>query len=230
MKNNYAKLAEKYLRIAKEIAEELRANKDVIGIAAIGSTARGDVHPLSDIDLLMLVKRAGIFQWERNIVRNIVVNVATRSTDVLDRMVRENPDTIFGLKEALVLYDQKDVFRSLKKNTTMTEFARKELVADLLDETRSFIGKAERALAEERLDSCILCLRQSAIKLAELMLFECTENRVNPMNLWEEIEAASLPFDFKELFADIQGFRVVQKRWLVRVLEELKAFLPKPTK
>ncbi|NIQ05574.1 MAG: hypothetical protein GWO20_07560 [Candidatus Korarchaeota archaeon] len=34
-------------------------------MAVIGSTARGDVHLLSDIDLVVLVKGEGIFQWER---------------------------------------------------------------------------------------------------------------------------------------------------------------------
>jgi hypothetical protein len=198
--------------------------------SVIGSTARGDVHRLSDIDLVVLVKGVGIFQWERRIVQDIVVNLATRSADVLEKMARENPDTIFSLREALILYDQKDILRSLKKCATITEPTRKELAGDLLDEARSFIGKAERALTEERLESGILCLRHDAIKLAELMVFEYTGNRVNPMNLWEDINEASLPFDFKALFADIQGFKVVEKQWLMAVLEELKAFLPKPAK
>lgn len=230
MKHNYLKLAEKYLSIAKEIARELQANKEVIGIAVIGSTARGDVHRLSDIDLVVLVKGENIFQWKRRIVQNIVVNVATRSADVLNKMAKENPDTIFGLREALILYDPKDILHSLKKNAALTEPTRKELAGDLLDEARSFIGRAERALTEERLESAILCLRYGAIKLAELMVFEHIGKRANPMNLWEEINKASLPSDFKALFADIQGFKVVEKQWLMAVLEELKSFLPKPTK
>jgi len=230
MKDNYLKLAEKYLSIAREIAKELQANEEVIGIAVIGSTARGDVHRLSDIDLVVLIEGVGVFRWERRIVQNIVVNIAIRSVDVLEKMARENPDTIFALQEALILYDKKDILRSLKKEATITQPARKELIGDLLDEARSLIGKAERALAEERLESSILCVRQGAIKLAELMIFEYTGNRVNPMNLWEEINRASLPFDFNALFADIQGFKVLEKQWLMNVLKELKKFLPKPTK
>jgi predicted nucleotidyltransferase len=50
-------LAEKYLSIAKD----LQTNKEVIGIAVIGSVARGDIHFLSDVDLLVLVKGTGIY-------------------------------------------------------------------------------------------------------------------------------------------------------------------------
>jgi len=228
MKHNYSKLAEKYLSIAKEMAKELQMNKDVIGIAVIGSAARGDVHCLSDVDLLVLVKGTGIYRWERRLVKNTVVNVATRSSDVLKRMAKENPDTIFSLREALILYDKKSILQSLKKDATITEITRKELVNDLLDEARSFIGKAERALTEKRLESAILCLRQGAIKLADLLIFEHSGKRVNPMNLWEEIVEASLSSDFKTLFADIQGFRMVKKQWLITVLEKLKTLLPKP--
>jgi len=52
----------------------------VIGIAVIGSVARGDIHFLSDVDLLVLVKGTGIYRWERRLVKDTVVNVATRST------------------------------------------------------------------------------------------------------------------------------------------------------
>ncbi|NIQ05575.1 MAG: hypothetical protein GWO20_07565 [Candidatus Korarchaeota archaeon] len=99
-------------------------------------------------------------------------------------MARENPSTIFGLREALILYDKKDFLRSLKKDATLTEPIRKELAGDLLDEARFFIEKAERALTEEQLKSSMLCLRHGVIKLAELMVFEYTGNKANPMNLW----------------------------------------------
>jgi len=39
VKIDYRKLAEEYLHIAKQIAEELRTNEDVIGCAILGSTA-----------------------------------------------------------------------------------------------------------------------------------------------------------------------------------------------
>jgi|Deesub1362B_J571_1020462.scaffolds.fasta_scaffold20053_1 hypothetical protein len=40
MKNNYLKFAENYLRLARKISEELQANKEVVGVAVIGRTAR----------------------------------------------------------------------------------------------------------------------------------------------------------------------------------------------
>jgi predicted nucleotidyltransferase len=100
-------LAEKYLGIAKEMAKELKTNKEVIGIAVIGSTARGDVHYLSYIDLLVLVTGTGIFRWERKIVKDIVVNVAIRSTDVLRRMAKENLVALLPLSSS--------VFRSVSE-------------------------------------------------------------------------------------------------------------------
>jgi hypothetical protein len=50
-----------------------------------------------------------------------VVNVAIRSIDVLNKMAKENSDTIFALREALILYDPKNILRSIEKDATLTE-------------------------------------------------------------------------------------------------------------
>lgn len=228
MQIDYAKLAEKYLSIARQVTKELQANEDVIGIAAIGSTAIGDVHLLSDIDLLVLVKESGVFNWERKTIQNIVVNLSVRSQDVLERMSKDHPDTIFGLKGALILYDPQGTLQSIKKSATITEPLKKELIGDLLDEARSFIGKAEKALAESRLESSILCLRQGAIKLAELIHYKDRGKRINPLYMWEEIQELTYSHVFKKLLAEVHGFIVVDKPWLIKALKKLKTFLPKP--
>jgi hypothetical protein len=62
-----------------------------------------------------------IFQWKRRVVQDIVVNVAIRSIDVLNKMAKENSDTIFALREALILYDPKNILRSIEKDATLTE-------------------------------------------------------------------------------------------------------------
>lgn len=120
-KTNYRKLADKYLSIARPVAEEMQANKDVIGWAVLGSTARGDVHPPSNNDLLVLVKDNYVYRWERRTSHNVVVNITLRSRDVLERMAREHPDTIFGLGDALILYDPQGILQSLKDEATITE-------------------------------------------------------------------------------------------------------------
>jgi hypothetical protein len=40
---------------------------------------------------------------------------------------------------------------------------------------------------EKRLESAFLCLRQGAIKLATVLIFEYSRKKANPINLWEEI-------------------------------------------
>lgn len=230
MKTDYRKLAKKYLNTAKEVAKKVQVNRDVISIAVTGSTAKGDIHLLSDIDLLVLVKGSGVFNWERKTVQNIVVNLSLRSQDVLERMSKDHPDTIFGLKGALILYDPQGTLQSIKKNATITEPVKKELIGDLLDEARSFIGKAEKALAESRLESSILCMRQGAIKLAELMFYKERGSRINPMYLWEEIEALPLLIDFRRLFAEIHELEDMQKTLLIKLLNRMKNLLPEPRK
>jgi len=225
MEIDYRKLAEKYLSVAKQVAGELRENKGVIGCAIIGSTARGVVHSMSDIDLLVLVDGSGIYRWERRIVKNIVVNLAFRSWDILEKMAREHPDTILALKDTLILYDPQGVLQSLKKDVSITKSVKEELLGDLLDEARSFIGKAERALAQSGLESSILCLRQGAIKLVEYMFFKETGNRINRMYFWQEIKDIPFPCGFKNLFAEIQGFKDVEKLWLIKMLKKVKSFL-----
>jgi predicted nucleotidyltransferase len=227
VKIDYRKLAEEYLHIAKQIAEELRTNEDVIGCAILGSTARGDVHPKSDIDLLVLVKGSGVYEWKRMVPRNTVVNIALRSQDVLERMMKDHLDTILSLKNARILYDPQGILQSFKREATITG-AVEEFLGDLLDEARSFIGKAERALEEDDLESSLLCLRQGAMKLAELIFYKERGKRIDSMHFWQEIQTLSSPTGFKELFARIQDFQAMERTWLVEMLESLEAFLPRP--
>jgi len=229
MQTDYAKLAEKFLRVAEQVVEELQANEDVIGCAVLGSTARGDVHPKSDIDLLALVKGSGVYEWERRIVQNIVVNIALRSPDVLERMAQDHPHTIWGLKESRILYDPQGILRSLKDEVKMTRAAEEEFLGDLLDEARSLIGKAERALDEHDLESSLLWLRRGAMELAELLFYEERGRKINLIRFWQEIQDLSSSPGFKELFARIQGFEAVEEAWLAEMLEQLEAYLPKPS-
>jgi len=222
MKINYHKLGKKHLSIAKQVTRKLQANNDVIGVAVFGSTASGDVHRFSDVDLLVLVKGAGIFKWKRRTTRNVTVNIATRSRDVLEKMSRDHPDTIFALQNALILYDPKGIVYLLKRNAVVREPVHRELLGDLLDEARSYIGKSEKALAQNRMESSIICLRQGAAKLAEYMLYKKERKRVNPMYLWEEIHTCQLPDDVRRLFAEVHGFRAVKKGTLSMILERMR--------
>jgi predicted nucleotidyltransferase len=210
--------------MAKQVADKLQASEDVIGCAVLGSTARGDVHPKSDIDLLVLVKGSGLYEWERRIVQNIVVNIALRSQDVLERMAKDHPDTIWGLKEARILYDPQGILQPLKREAAITGAVEEEFLGDLLDEARSFVGKAERALEEGDLESSLLCLRQGAMKLAELIFYQEKRRTPNPMRFWREIQG--LPSEFKELLIEIQGVQGMEKAQLTGMLERLEAFLP----
>lgn len=225
---DYHKLADRYLSIAKRVAEELQANEEVIGCAVIGSTAREDVHPKSDIDLLVLVKGSGIYRWERRIVQGIAVNIALRSQDVLERMAREEPYTIWGLQEARVLYDPQGVLLSLKREARLTPEVEEEFLGDLLDEARSLLGKAERALDEGDLESSLLWLRRGAMELAELLFYKERGRRINLVHFWREVQGLSSPPGFKELFAKVQGFEAVEKTRLAEMLKQLEAYLPRP--
>ena len=181
---------------------------------------------MSDIDLLVLVDGRQMYKWERKVVEKIVVNVAIRSKDVLERMAREHPDTIFALEEAKILYDPQEIPWNLKKEVALTEDLKKELLGDLLDEARSFIGKAERALDEGDLESSLVCLRQGAVKLAELMFCREMGRRISYIHFWLEIQSLSST-EFQELLAEIQGFQLADRDWLAHMVKKLKVSLEK---
>jgi predicted nucleotidyltransferase len=224
---DYRRLADRNLSIAKQVAEELQANEEVIGCAVLGSTARGDVHPKSDVDLLVLVKGSGVYEWERRTVQGTMVNIALRSQDVLEKMAKDHPHTIWGLQEAQILYDPQGILRSLKGEAKMTKAVEEEFLGDLLDEVRSLIGKAQRALEEHDLESSLLWLRRGAMELAELVFYKERGRRINLVHFWREIQGLSSPPGFKEFFAEIQGFEVIEEAQLAKMLERLEAFLPK---
>jgi predicted nucleotidyltransferase len=202
MATDYQGLAEKYLGIAQRIAEELQASEDVLGCAVQGSTARGEVHPRSDIDLLVLVRGSGIYRWERRLIQNVMVNIALRSKDVLERMAKEEPYTIWGLQEARILYDPQGILEALKREARLTPEAEEEFLSDLIDEARSLIGKAERALDEQDFESCLLWLRRGAMELAELIFYKEKGRRIRLIHFWQELQTLSST-EFKELFARI---------------------------
>ncbi len=229
MKTDYQGLADEHLRVAKQVAEELQLNEDVVGCAVQGSVARGEVHPKSDIDLLVLVKGNGIYQWERRIVQNIMVNLALRSQDVLEGMAKDEPYTIWGLQEARILYDPQGILQALKGEAKMTPEVEEEFLGDLLDEARSLIGKAERALDEGDLETSLLWLRRGAMELAELLFYREKGRRINLLHFWREIQGLSSPPRFKDLFAQVQGFEAVGEAQLAEMLERLEAFLPEPS-
>lgn len=225
---NYPELAAQYLRIAQQVAEALRADKDTIACAVLGSVARGDVHLKSDIDLLVLVEGTGIYRWTRRVVQGVVVNAALRSLDVLERMSQDHPDTILALREAVLLYDPRDILRPLQARATLSAAVAEELLRDLLDEARSFIGKAKRALDEGDLESSLLCLRQGAMRLTEMMFYREKGRRINPLRFWREIRSLSSPAGLAELFATIHGLQAVREAQLAEMLERLERFLPQP--
>jgi predicted nucleotidyltransferase len=227
MATDYQGLAEKYLSIAQLVAEELRASEDVLGCAVQGSTARGEVHPKSDIDLLVLVRGSGIYRWERRLIQNVMVNIAVRSKDVLERMAKEEPYTIWGLQEARILYDPQGILEALKREARLTPEAEEEFLSDLIDEARSLIGKAERALDEGDPESCLLWLRRGAMELAELIFYKEKGRRIGLIHFWQELQTLSST-EFKELFARIQGLQAVERAELAEMLKGLEAFLPKP--
>lgn len=176
----------------------------------------------------MLVEGEGGYRWTRRIVQGVVVNVALRSLDVLGRMSQDHPDTILALQEALVLYDPRNILRPLQAQATLSPAVVEEFMGDLLDEASSFVGKAQRALDERDVESSLLCLRQGAMRLAELMFFREKGRRINPLRFWQEVRSLSSPAGFAELFAAIHGLQVVRAAWLAEMLERLERFLPSP--
>jgi len=79
-------------------------------------------------------------------------------------------------------------------------------------------------LKEHDLKSSLLCLRQGAMKFAELVFYEEKRRRIRPIHFWQEIQALSSSM-FKEFFANIHGFQSLKKSWLVEMLERSKGLL-----
>ncbi len=70
-----------------------------------------------------------------------------------------------------ILYDPQGILQALKGEAKMTPEVEEEFLGDLLDEARSLIGKAERALDEGDLETSLLWLRRGAMELAELLFY-----------------------------------------------------------
>jgi hypothetical protein len=98
--------------------------------------SKGALHearsiPSRILTLLVLVRGSGIYRWERRLVQNVMVNIAVRSKDVLERMAKEEPYTIWGLQEARILYDPQGILEALKREARLTPEAEEEFLGDL---------------------------------------------------------------------------------------------------
>ena len=94
-----------YHRLLQDIVEKLQRETDISGVLLIGSVARGDVLPGSDLDLRILLaagqKRSFLVETHNDIV---VEYTYINKDDALDRL-RANPMEVYAYLDGRILFD-----------------------------------------------------------------------------------------------------------------------------
>ena len=95
-----------------ELVDELKQNKDVLGIAIFGSYARGESRPNSDIDVLVIIKKGVRRDVEIRGKRTFEFVYASFSEAM--KFYKSNPNDCVQLwKDAVVLYDKNGYMKKL---------------------------------------------------------------------------------------------------------------------
>lgn len=146
-----AKLVTRHLELAQRVAKELVAKhgRDVLAVGVMGSVALGEEGPFSDVDVIVLAKRAGSF--EKSVRDGILISglwqtLKEAETDVTEPS--EAPiETLSGWWSLRVLYDPTGVLERLaaRARGASAEFFRDSARMALLGAREDF-GKVRNAV------------------------------------------------------------------------------------
>lgn len=105
---------EKFQRVLELVVNDLKTEKDVLGILLFGSMALDETLGQSDIDLLVIIQ--GTYRKRRFIVNHVPVDITYGPLKNIERRLeRTLINCIRVFKEGKILYDKKGDLKLLKR-------------------------------------------------------------------------------------------------------------------
>ena len=147
----------------QELVHQLRAKKEVLGVAIFGSYARGDQRPDSDIDVFVLIKK-GVRRDVERIGKTNFEFVYVSYEEAL-KFYKNNPNDCVQLwKDAKILFDDNGLLKKLcayahriekKGKKPISELKLKHFRFDTEDSIRAMESLMETDSATANLYACI---------------------------------------------------------------------------
>lgn len=106
---------ENHKGLVHKILNEYIARNEVSGLMLIGSVARGDAYPESDLDFYILLERGQKKKFYSELRDDILVEYKCADFNQIQLRFKNNPMELYSFLEGKILFDSNDELERLKK-------------------------------------------------------------------------------------------------------------------
>ncbi len=93
-------------KVFTSIIEKLITSKKIIGVLLVGSVARGEAKPESDLDIIAFVDNNSKFKFEAKIINGILVEVKYLTIEEAKSKIKANSMEIYNYIDSIVVFDK----------------------------------------------------------------------------------------------------------------------------
>ncbi|MFQ6087301.1 MAG: nucleotidyltransferase domain-containing protein [Candidatus Methanofastidiosia archaeon] len=221
--------AEKYLRVATSLADDLKKDENVLAVLCYGSLAFERLHQESDIDLLLIVRKLpsglNIFSQKSLKVKGLKVDLNFKTLKELKREILREAGCWFTtamVMNSQILYDPNGIASKLGGfAASIPKERRKEVLKDWLCDLESYPLKVKYRLYENDFEAALFLMREFLALAHVLFLLNETFPSSEQDFLKELFKLERKPLRFEEKFRFIYGYENLEKE---RILEMSKVF------
>jgi predicted nucleotidyltransferase len=104
---------EHHKNLVREISNDCLAKDEIIGLMLIGSVARGDAYPESDLDLYFLLENGLSKKFHSEVKNNILIEYKYADFNQVQLNLENNPMEIYSFLDGKILFDKKGFLNQL---------------------------------------------------------------------------------------------------------------------
>jgi predicted nucleotidyltransferase len=101
-------------KLVETILKDCVSKEEYIGLMLIGSVARGDAYPDSDLDLYYLLENGHHKMFHSEIKENVLIEYKYADFEQVKLNYKKNPMEIYSFIDGKILYDKKGLLQQLK--------------------------------------------------------------------------------------------------------------------
>ncbi len=178
--SNFHEKLEKMRNLAWKLTDERRRGKDVVAILLFGSVAKGNIHPRSDIDLVVIRdSHENSIKRSQMVEEKIKIDLWEHSYSFYKQLFEKNwvPKQMFLyslflniLQECEILHDRDSIFQRYKENAlewkwpaNCKEFMRNKIANAINDYENGHYNKFEKLVYMRKIFLLRICMKLLSI-------------------------------------------------------------------
>ncbi|MBJ7968021.1 nucleotidyltransferase domain-containing protein [Bacillus cereus] len=104
---------ERHKKLVRTIQNDCSSKDEIIGLMLIGSVARGDANPDSDLDLYILLENEPPKKFHSEIRDNILIEYKYADFNQVQLNFNNNPMELYSFLEGKILFDNREFLKQL---------------------------------------------------------------------------------------------------------------------